>query len=58
VYLICGDGSANISVTNIVASAGVAVAGTAANQITVTNNFGGSAAIKFTLAPFGVAVAP
>jgi hypothetical protein len=58
VYLVCGDNSANISVTNIVASAGVAVAGTAANQITVTNNFGGSAAIKFTLAPFGVAVAP
>lgn len=55
VYLVCGDGSTTITSANIAASAGLSVAGTAAATITVTNNFGGSAAIRWTLTPFGVA---
>lgn len=54
-YLLCGDGVANITVATIVSAAAIAVSGTAGNQVTVTNNYGGSANLQYTLTPFGVA---
>jgi hypothetical protein len=58
VFLLCGDAVANINVSNIVVSPIVTVAGTAANQVTLTNTAGGISNIRYTLTPFGVAVAP
>ncbi len=58
VYLLCGDAVANINVSNIVVSPIVTVAGTAGNQVTLTNTAGSTANIRYTLTPFGVAVAP
>tara|TARA_R110000868_G_scaffold207856_1_gene456895 strand:- start:898 stop:2292 length:1395 start_codon:yes stop_codon:yes gene_type:complete len=57
-YLICGDGALNVVVSTIVASTGATIAGTASNQVTITNAFGGTSNFLFTLTPFGVAVAP
>ena len=57
VYLLCGDAVANINVSNIVSSPIVTVAGTAGNQVTLTNTAGGTSNIRFTLTPFGVAAA-
>jgi hypothetical protein len=57
-YFLCGDGVLNISVATITASAAITVAGSAANQVTITNNFGATARLLYTLTPFGVAVAP
>jgi len=56
-YLLCGDNAANIVVSTIVANTGVTVTGTAANQVTLTNTFGGAAVLLFTLTPFGAATA-
>jgi hypothetical protein len=56
-YLLCGDGSGNITVTNIVSQIIFTVAGTAANTITITNAAGASANIYYTLTPFGAAAA-
>jgi hypothetical protein len=57
-YFLCGDGLININVATVASSVSIAVAGSAANQVTVTNNFGGSANLFYTLTPFGVAVGP
>ena len=57
VYLLIGDGSANISVTDIVSTVALTVAGSAGNQVTITNDYGGTANIYYTLTPFGVAAA-
>lgn len=57
IYLIIGDGTGTISVSTIVSSVSLGVSGTSANQVTVTNNYGGSANINYTLTPFGVAAA-
>lgn len=57
IYLIMGDASGTISATAIVSNIYFGVAGSAANQVTVTNNFGGTANIYYTLTPFGAAAA-
>jgi hypothetical protein len=57
-YLLCGDSVLNINVSTIVANTGVTVTGTAANQVTLTNTFGGPARLLYTLTPFGAAAAP
>lgn len=54
--LIKGDGSGSIQVNAIVDTGGMTVAGTAGNQVTVTNNFGGTTNIRFALLPLGVGV--
>jgi len=56
-YFVCGDALINLAVSTIVSSAAIAVSGTSANQVTVTNNFGGSAVLLYTLTPFGAAAA-
>ena len=56
-YFVCGDGLINIAVATIVSSLAITVSGTAANQVTVTNNFGGSTVMLYTLTPFGPAAA-
>ena len=56
VYFLCGDGVLNVAVATITASAAIAVAGSAGNQVTITNNFGATANLLYTLTPFGIAV--
>lgn len=58
VFMLVGDAVLNIGVSNIVTTPSISISGTAANQVTVTNNYGGSARILYTLTPFGVAAAP
>lgn len=57
-FMLCGDGSGNITVSTIVSSISVTVVGTAGNQVTVTNGFGTLANLLYTLTPFGAAVPP
>jgi hypothetical protein len=54
--LIKGDGAGNAQTNAIVNNGGMTVAGTAASTITVTNNFGGTANIRWSLLPLGVAL--
>lgn len=56
-YMLGGDAVTNITVHNIVTSVSIAISGTAANQVTITNNYGGAANLLYTLTPFGVAAA-
>jgi hypothetical protein len=57
-YLISGDSVVTITVANIVTQTIFTVAGTGANTVTITNAAGGIANLRYTLTPFGVAVAP
>lgn len=54
--LIKGDASANAQVNAIVDNGGMTVAGTAASTITVTNNYGGTATIYWSLMPLGLGI--
>lgn len=56
VYFLCGDGVLNVAVATITASVAIAVAGSAGNQVTITNNFGVTSNLLYTLTPFGVGV--
>ena len=54
--LVKGDGSGNIQTNAITDNGGVTVAGTSGNQVTLTNTYGGTANIYWSLMPLGVAV--
>lgn len=54
--LVKGDGAGNIQTNVIVNNGGLTVAGTAGNVITVTNNYGGTANIRWSLMPLGVGI--
>ena len=54
--LIKGDGGGNVQTNAIINNGGVTVAGTSGNQVTITNTYGGTANIYWSLMPLGAAV--